>query len=432
MTDVFRIPAFQFPKDFLWGSATAAFQIEGNNFWSDLWFDEQELLKRDPSAEVSGTACNSYRMAAEDVELLQTLGHRAYRFGIEWARIEPEEGVFNEEAAEHYVRQLVLLKERKIKTFVTLVHKTVPQWFRLKGGFEDLDNRRYFERYLHYILPKIAPYVDFWNVLNEFNLWLSADGMLRKRNSLLFHALGYHLIKQYSSAPVSSAHALVMYFAKRQFDAFDRAAAQYYDVVDNEFFFHAIRTGEVVLPGTDALYDRDIRDTSDFWSINIYTRSMVDMRKANGKGERYPFTKARTIRMEHFYLDEFYPETVYHSLMRLKDKPVYITENGYSCEDDRLRIVFLTEYLSALHTAIEEGVDVRGYLYWSLLDNFEWGSYLPRFGLVSVDRENGFRRTPKPSAYFYREIIENNGYSPEILQKYLSEIPRIGDVPVVK
>ena len=118
--------------------------------------------------------------------------------------------------------------------------------------------------------------------------------------------------------------------------------------------------------------------------------------------------------------------------MRLKDKPVYITENGYSCEDDRLRIVFLAEYLSALHTVIEEGVDVRGYLYWSLLDNYEWGSYLPKFGLVSVDRANGYRRTPKPSAYFYKEIIQNNGYSPEILKKYLSEIPRIGDVPIVK
>ena len=181
-----------------------------------------------------------------------------------------------------------------------------------------------------------------------------------------------------------------------------------------------------------ALFDKDVKDTCDFWSINIYTRSMVDMRKANMKGERYPFTKARTIKMNNFYLDEFYPETVCHSLMRLKDKPVYITENGYSCEDDRLRIVFLTEYLSALHTAIEEGVDVRGYLYWSLLDNYEWGSYLPKFGLVSVDRANGYRRTPKPSAYFYQDIIQNNGYSPEILKKYLSEIPRIGDVPVIK
>ena len=111
MTDVFRIPAFRYPEHFLWGSATAAFQIEGDNIWSDLWYDEQELLKRDPSAEVSGTACNSYRMYREDVGLLQELGHRAYRFGIEWARIEPEEGVFCEEAAEHYVQQLALLKE---------------------------------------------------------------------------------------------------------------------------------------------------------------------------------------------------------------------------------------------------------------------------------------------------------------------------------
>ena len=432
MTDVFNIPAFRFPKNFLWGSSTAAFQIEGNNVWSDLWYDEQEWLRRDPSAEVSGTACNSYQMYREDAELLETLGHQAYRFGIEWARIEPEEGVFNEEAAQHYVQQLALLKEKGIRTFVTLIHKTVPQWFRLKGGFNVLDNRRYFERYLHYVLPKIAQYVDFWNVLNEFNLWLSEDGMKRKQNSMLFHALGYHVIKQYSSAPVSSAHALVMYFAKRQFDLFDQAAAHYFDVVDNEFFFHAIRTGELVLPYCDVLFDKDIKDTCDFWSINIYTRSMVDMRKANMRGERFPFTKARTIQKEHFYLDEFYPETIYHSLMRLKDKPVYITENGYSCEDDRLRIVFLAEYLSALHTVIEEGVDVRGYLYWSLLDNYEWGSYLPKFGLVSVDRANGYRRTPKPSAYFYKEIIQNNGYSPEILKKYLSEIPRIGDVPIVK
>ena len=432
MTDVFNIPAFRFPENFLWGSATAAYQIEGNNIWSDLWHDEQELLKKDPAAEVSGTACNSYAMYREDVALLEKLGHRAYRFGIEWARIEPEEGAFCEEAAQHYVQQLALLKEKGIKTFVTLVHRTVPQWFRQKGVFEVVGDRRYVGGYLNYILRKIARYVDFWNVLNEFNMCLGEDGMKKKQNSVLFHALGYHTIKQYSSAPVSSAHALIMYFAKRQFDPFDQALAHYYDVVDNEFFFHAIRTGELVLPYCDVLFDKDIKGASDFWSINIYTRSMVDMRKAGMRGERYPFTKARTIKKEHFYLDEFYPETVYHSLMRLKDKPVYITENGYSCEDDRLRIVFLAEYLSALHTAIAEGVDVRGYLYWSLLDNFEWGSYLPRFGLVAVDRANGFRRTPKPSAYFYRDIIENNGYSPEILKKYLSEIPRIGNVPVQK
>ena len=419
-----------FAPGFFIGAATAPHQVEGNNTNSDCWAAEQ--MRYTNYTEPSLDACDHYHKYEQDIRLLAAAGLNAYRFGIEWARIEPEEGVFCEEAAEHYVQQLALLKEMGIKTFVTLIHKTVPRWFRLKGGFDVLDNRRDFERYLHYILPKIARYVDFWNVLNEFNLWLSEDGMKRKQNCVLFHALGYHTIKQYSSAPVSSAHALVMYFAKRQFDPFDRAAANYFDVVDNEFFFHAVRTGELVLPHCDVLFDGDIKDSCDFWSINIYTRSMVDMRKASMKGDRFPFTKARTIRKEHFYLDEFYPETVYHSLMRLKDKPVYITENGYSCEDDRLRIVFLTEYLSALHTAIEEGVDVRGYLYWSLLDNFEWGSYLPKFGLVSVDRANAFLRTPKPSAYFYKEIIENNGYSPELLKKYLTEIPRIGEVPVIK
>ena len=419
MTDVFRIPAFRFPEHFLWGSATAAFQIEGDNIWSDLWYDEQELLKRDPSAEVSGTACNSYRMYREDVGLLQELGHRAYRFGIEWARIEPEEGVFCEEAAEHYVQQLALLKEKGIKTFVTLIHKTVPQWFRLKGGFDVLDNRRDFERYLHYILPKIARYVDFWNVLNEFNLWLSEDGMKRKQNCVLFHALGYHTIKQYSSAPVSSAHALVMYFAKRQFDPFDRAAANYFDVVDNEFFFHAVRTGELVLPHCDVLFDGDIKDSCDFWSINYYTRHFVTARTADGNAPRYECHRIRPINRE-FYLEEFYPQGLVDGLCRLRDLPIYITENGFCCDDDRLRILYLARHLQALSEAIERSCDVRGYLYWSLLDNYEWSSFVPRFGMVGVDFKS-FRRTPKPSAYFYREIIRHNALSRELLLDYLPE-----------
>lgn len=114
-----------------------------------------------------------------------------------------------------------------------------------------------------------------------------------------------------------------------------------------------------------------------------------------------------------------------HNLTRLMDKPVYITENGCSCDNDDFRIVYLTEYLCALNEAIKAGVDVRGYLYWSLLDNYEWWTFIPRFGLVSVDKENNFKRIPKPSAYFYREIIENNGFKPEMLKKYLKEMPRV-------
>lgn len=125
-----------------------------------------------------------------------------------------------------------------------------------------------------------------------------------------------------------------------------------------------------------------------------------------------------------FYLEEMYPEGMTAMLERFRDKPVYITENGCSCNDDRFRIVYLALYLSAVHDAVRRGMDVRGYLYWSLMDNYEWSSFLPRFGLVDVDFKT-FERTPKPSAAFYREIIENNGFSQQILRKYLHELPML-------
>lgn len=185
MTDVFSIKAFDFPEGFLWGSATAAHQIEGNNIYSNNWYNEQENLKKGWDTEVSGTACNHYNMVEEDVELLGKLGHQAFRLGVEWARIEPHEGEFNKEATEHYIRELALLKEKGIKTFVTLVHFSLPKWFADKGDFQSLENIKYFERYLNYILPKISPYVDFWNVINEFNLGRGQDRLTHKFNSVI-------------------------------------------------------------------------------------------------------------------------------------------------------------------------------------------------------------------------------------------------------
>ncbi len=436
MTDIFSIKDYQFPEGFLWGSATAAHQVEGNNIHSSSWHNEQLLLQKDPNTEISGMACNHYNMVEEDVQLLQDLGHQAFRLGVEWARIQPAEGVFVEAEVDHYIRELALLKAKGIQTFVTLVHFSVPQWFAEKGAFLNLDNLRYFEYYLSYILPKIAPYVDFWNVINEFNLGdphMTEQQKLDFRfNSVIFHARGYHLIKQFSNKPVSSAHALVQYYGKRQNDVFDRTMQSYYDIINHEFFFHAMRTGELVLPHKNAIFDRELKDTVDFWSINLYVREMVDTRKADLNSARYPFTEARMLPMK-FYLDEFNPECMYHNLMRLTDKPIYITENGCSCEDDDFRIVYLTEYLCAMSEAIKDGADVRGYLYWSFLDNYEWWTYIPQFGLVAVDREHDFKRTPKPSAYFYKEIIQNNGFTQEILRKYLKEMPRIDTtLPILK
>ncbi|MDY6368159.1 MAG: family 1 glycosylhydrolase [Clostridia bacterium] len=423
MNDVFAIKGFKFPKDFLFGSATAGHQIEGDNIYSDYWFAEQKKLAQNPDCEVSGKACNSYNLYEKDSELLAELKHKVYRMSVEWARIEPQEGTFDSKAVEHYIKVFESLKVRGIKICVTLVHFSVPLWFGAKGGFSNSQNISYFERFVKYIVPKIAEYVDLWCVFNETNVTLTEDGLDYKINCLVAHARAYHIIKAYSNKPVSTAHALIYMHGKRQGDPFDMALQNFNDVLCNEYFFHAIRTGEIVVPHRDAVYDRSIKDTCDFWAINTYLRSIVDSRVASTHGKRYSFSKMPLLPTE-FYLDEFDPECIIHNLSRLKDKPVIITENGISCHDDRFRIVWLVEYLAALNEVMNMGVDVKGYLYWSLLDNYEWGSFIPKFGLIEVDRENGFERKIKPSGYFYREIIENNGYDPKMLEKYLTELPK--------
>ena len=416
MFDIFSLPDIKLPEGFLLGAGYAGHQVEGDNVNSQWWVREQEGLYE----EVSGKACNSYELWEEDVSLCIQNKLQAFRMSVEWSRIEPEEGRFSEEALEHYVGLFASLKEKGIKVFATLVHFTVPYWFNKQGSFKKLENLKYFERYLEYAVPRLAPYVDFWNILNEFNL-NDADFKL---GSLRFHALGYHVVKKYSTAPVSSAHALVQYVPTRCSDRWDRAMTEYNDLCNNEFFFHAIRTGEILYPKRDGAYDELVKGAADFWSVNTYVRDMVDARAASLKGKRYDFSRMKMIDKD-FYLEEFDPECVVANLTRLTDKPVYITENGLSCNDDRLRIVFISEYLAAVAEAIRLGADVRGYLYWSLLDNYEWGSFKPRFGLYSVDRET-FEREAKPSAAFYREIIENNGVTQESIRKYLSEIPSVG------
>ncbi len=420
MYDIFSLPEFKFPKGFLWGSGVAGHQVEGDNIYSQYWWDENNTDKYE---EKSGMACNHYNMYREDAGLLKKLGHQAFRFSVEWSRIEPSEGNFNEEAISHYADELAALKEKGIKTFVTLVHFTVPLWFERLGGFRKAENLKYFQRYVKKLVPRIFRYVDFWNVINEFNLGNTEEKILHKLNSIIYHAEGYHIIKEHTDSPVSSAHALVYYMPYRAFDKFDRIMTDYRDWQDNEFFFHAIRTGEIVYPGRAARFCRDVKGTCDYWSVNCYVRDMIDSRKASGSGERYAHKVLKMIDMP-FYLEEMYPEGMLSILTRLNDLPVYITENGCSCNDDRFRIVYLALYLSALSDAIKCGIDVRGYLYWSLMDNYEWGSYKPKFGLTAVDRKT-FERKLKPSALFYREIIENNGLNQEIIRRYLSEMPSL-------
>ncbi len=415
MYDIFSLKNFKMPEGFLWGSGYAGHQVEWNNVNSHRWYNEIN----GKTLECSGLACNSYEMYREDIALVSELGHGAFRTSVEWSRIEPEEGVFCEEALEHYVRLFAGLKEKGIKVFATMVHLSHPLWFAKAGDFRNTENLRYFERYLEYTVPRIAPYVDFWNVLNESNM----TGTESKLGSLYFHALGYHVIKKYSSAPVSSAHALVQYVPQRYHDRWDRAMSEIKDLEYNEYFFHAIRTGEIVFPYRDGVLAPEVKGTADFWAVNSYVRDMVDSRRAKLNGKRYDCKELKLIDMD-FYLEEMDPECLIANTTRLTDKPIYITENGCSCNDDRFRIVFIALYLSAVAEAIRMGADIRGYLYWTLLDNYEWTSFKPRFGLCNCDRVT-FERTQKPSAAFYSEIIRNNGFDRSILRRYLSEMPSL-------
>ena len=424
MTDPFSIGSFKFPEGFIFGSATAGHQIEGDNIHSNNWAFEIEQNKINPKFELSGKACNSYCMWEEDNALVKQLGHRMYRMSTEWSRIEPEEGCFLQSEVDHYLKIFESLKQSGIKICVSLVHGTVPKWFHDKKWFYDYGNIGYFERYLEFVVPQFAPYVDFWITLNEPNGGTDPELFDFKFNAVRFHARAYSIIKKYSDKPVSLALMLVQQYGKRQWDKFDTAVQNYFDVILHEFFFHAIRTGELVLPYRNAVYDKEIKDSCDYWAINSYQRRLIDTRKADFYGERYRHEKTQLLREGRFG-NNFNAECLVHNLTRLYDKPVIVSENGSASDNDDFRIIYILEYLSAVHEAINMGVDVRGYLYWSLLDNYEWSSYIPKLGLVSVDRENGFKRTPKRSAEFYKMIIENNGYEPYMLRKFLSEQPKV-------
>lgn len=419
MYDVFSLPPSAFPHDFLWGSATAAYQIEGDNVHAALWAREAEL-KWTPS----GKACNSYALYKEDIELIKRLGHQVYRFSINWSRIESADGQWNAEAIEHYVDLCRRLVTAGIKPFITLYHGEHPEWFERIGGWKVAENLHLWERFVSRMVPLLAPFSAGWIVLNEFNGGFGGDSASRKYLMMKAHAVGYHLIKQHSAAPVSSAHAFIHWQPRRYHDKLDNITSDLNDWMQNEFFFHAVRTGEFVYPQFDAKPDPLFKGSVDYWGVNMYTRHMADARSVRGEGATYVH-KVMPLIDADFWLKEFFPECMVSNLERLADKPVIITENGAACTDDRFRIVYLALHLCALREAMDRGVDVRGYFAWSLMDNWEWGSFAPRFGLCHVDYTT-FVRTPRPSAWFFKDIIANRGLDVDLLRVHLKEMPSMG------
>jgi len=409
----------RFPDGFLWGAATASHQAEGgtHNNWSEWekknaerlagkagkewqrWQQDKFPEMFDPKNYISGRACDHYNLFEKDFDLAKSGGHTAHRFSIEWSRVEPEEGKFDQKEIEHYRKVIAALRERGVEPFVTMWHWTHPVWLEEMGGCENKKFPEYFARYAEVLVKNLGESVRFWITLNEPDVVASHSYMKgvwppQKKNFFTYIAVMNRLAETHRQA-----YAVV----KKHFSEAEVGVAKH------QVSFQVIRPTSInnLLKRVghyfwNKWFLNKIKDQQDFIGLNHYNRNVVD----NG------FYKNPNERVTDFGW-EFYPESIKQALIELKPygKPVYITENGLADADDSDREEFIRRSLGAIHEAISEGVDVRGYLYWSFLDNFEWdkGFWL-RFGLIEIDYRT-LERKPRKSFYAYKEIIENNGLS---------------------
>lgn len=407
-----------FPDGFLWGAATAAHQVEGGNTHNDGWFLEH--LPATIFAEPSVDACDHYHRYAEDLDVVAGLGLNAYRFSVEWARVEPEEGEFSRAALDHYRRVLGACHERGLTPVVTYHHFTSPLWLLRAGGWEDDATPGRFARYCERVTERLGDLVGSVCTLNEPNL----------PNLLAVLGIGGEPAERRGDVPMWAAAAQALGVPAHRVAPFQftmspkgfatrvaahRAAVDAVKGVrpDLPVGWTLALTDVQSVPGGEeraATVLREVNDAylevargDDFVGVQNYGRHVFD-----ADGLVRPAPGDRTNQMG----EELYPAGLANAVRHaaaVSGCPVLVTENGLATADDADRAWFVEEALRGLADCLRDGVDVRGYVYWTLLDNFEWiFGYRPTFGLVAVDRDT-FARTVKPSAHRYGEIARGNG-----------------------
>lgn len=402
----------QFPGGFLWGTASAAHQVEGDNRSSDWWEWEQET-GHVVNGDTSALACDSYHRYREDFALLREMNQNAHRLSIEWSRIEPTEGSFDSRQIRHYRDVLGDLREQGISPMVTLHHFTSPQWFARKGGWTVPGSAHAFMPFVHRVVDELGDLVALWCTINEpsiygANGWITGEfppghhgdlaGQYRvTRNLQRAHELAYAAIKRrWPDAPVGLSHHKFLFLpaSTSRRDRLAAAAAQ--TVVDR-------------WPVGSGRLHRIVEATSDYIGIAHYWGQMAafDPRRPQDQFVRRFNPPGLRVTEFGFASDPTWMRRVLDEL-RPYGKPVYITENGIATSDDAWRQSHLVETLANVHRAIEDGVDVRGYFHWTNLDNFEWArGYSVQFGLIGVNRKT-LDRTVKPSGRLYARIAAAN------------------------
>jgi len=379
-----------FPKNFYWGTSTSAYQVEGGikNDWSAIGGKYN-----------AGKACDHYNKYEQDFDLAKNMNNNAHRFSIEWARIEPEQGKFDKKEIEHYKKVIDSLKKRGLEPFVTLYHWTLPNWFVEKGGWLNKESVKYFTRYVEFVVKNLD--VKFWVVLNEPNVYapkcfLTGEWPPFKKSIFKYlkvsnrlsdsYKKSYKIIHKINPKAIVGISQLTNYFepAHKWFLP-EVLIAKIFWFIYNDYFCYKIKKH------------------IDYFGFSYYFHDRIVWYP--------PFRK--NLNKEVTDLGwEIYPKGIYFVLKNVKKykKPIYITENGLADADDSRRKDFIINHLKYVNKAIEDGIDVRGYFHWSLLDNYEWardGGYGPRFGLIEMNYKT-MERIPRDSSLIYAKICKNN------------------------
>lgn len=402
----------EFPQGFLWGAATSAHQVEGNNTNCDSWLLEH--LPGSPFEEPSGDACDHYHRYPQDIALLAGLGFNAYRFSIEWARVEPEEGEFSYAVLEHYRRMLSACREHGLTPLITLHHFTSPRWLIREGGWLDRQTPKRFARYCARVTRHLGDLAGAVCTINEANIAALLWRMMPEMSS---NAAGWSAMAQAFGA--ADGRLGVFQFC-------DPARSREIILAAHRQAFEAIHSGPGSLPVGLTLALPDIQAAEggaepaaafrqaiggdylealrgdDFVGVQTYTRKVIG---PNGPLEPAPDAERNQMG------EEYYPEALAGSIRyaaQVTGLPIYVTENGLASTDDTRRLEYIRRALRGAASCLQAGVDVRAYCYWSAFDNFEWVfGYRPRFGLIAVDRQT-MQRTVKPSARWLGNVARAN------------------------
>lgn len=377
----------------------SAYQTEGNNINTDWheWEQNKKPGQQFPK-ESCGIACDSYNRYEQDFDLCVRLNNNAVRISLEWARIQPTEDTFDQNEISHYKKVLKAARDRGLKTFVTLHHFTNPLWFYKKGGWTKFCSAGYFEKYAKKCASEFGDLIDVFFTINEpqvYTLQAFVRGMWppNKENpylSLLVqfnmanaHKKAYKAIKSVSqNYQVGIVKNIVWYMsAPGKFAFLDKLAAKMFFFLNNEFFLFPLKK-HLDMIGLNYYFTTRFK--------NLLLSNLDDVQSDLGWW--------------------VYPLGLEKVLLSLKKYglPIYITENGAADCVDRIRTKFIRDMLISVSKATKKGVNVKGYFYWSLIDNFEWHEgFWPKFGLVYIDRENNLMRKPRESFYYYADICDS-------------------------